>query len=86
LWKLKKKISTTEQTGQLSERDDTNRRVGDVIDHYTQSARGDLSEGGVTVPKLFNQESVIAEQICSLLRAREGGDRIGLVVGVGQLQ
>jgi hypothetical protein len=40
----------------------------------------------VAVPELLNQESVIAEQVGSLLRAREGGDRIGLVVGVGQLQ
>ena len=56
----------------------TDRRVRDVINHYTKSASRGLSERRVSVPELLDQESIFTENVGCILRAHERGDRIGL--------
>jgi hypothetical protein len=72
----KKSFSTNVQPARSSS--DTDRRVYKVISQNATGASRGLSEGCVTEAKLLDEERIVTEQVCCLLRASERGDWVGL--------
>ena len=63
-------------------RGDANLRVRKVADYNIESASGSLREGRVTETELFEQKSVVAEQISGYSGICEGCDRVGLGISM----
>ena len=59
-----------------------NRRVRNVVAYDTPSASRDLSERRVTEAELFEQESIVAEQVGSLLCVHKWRGRVGLEIPI----
>ena len=77
-WELEvmEPISTNAQP--VYTRNNTDRGVYDIIDHDANSATRVLSETRVTEAQLLDQESIVTEQVGSILCAHERRDRVSL--------
>ena len=81
-WKLGVVEPVSSYTQQAHIRNNTNLGVYDVVCHDVQGTTRVLSEARVTEAKLLNKESIVAEQVGSILCAHERGNGIGLGIVV----